>query len=246
MSRCLLVLALIVACLPVVPVAAQNPPNCDPAFLINSLSDFKSSKDTIQDLQILGRLDDEIQDQLKNCQSLLTTQTPQPEPSSTTTPSLIGPVAAPFGSRNNAVPLGHTIEITYAPSTGYGTLEITVVEVYSPADSEIYKANQFNDSPAIGQHYLIAEVHVSYVGGDPNKDVSVSYGDFTSLSDNQILPTPTLVWPSNAPKLDLHLLPNSTGRGFVIGKYFLNDKDPMLVLGRTDTFPGWYFNVTNQ
>lgn len=62
------------------------------------------------------------------------------------------------GTRENPLPVGSTAKI--------GSWEVTLVSVNLDADAAVKKANEFNEAPADGNKYVMANVTAKYVGED--------------------------------------------------------------------------------
>lgn len=89
-----------------------------------------------------------------------TTGAPATAPAPTTTaagaaPSTVAPAAAPYGSRASPVPLGRPADI------GDGW-RLRVDGVTPQADDAVAAANQFNDPPPPGRHFVLVRVTLTY------------------------------------------------------------------------------------
>lgn len=76
---------------------------------------------------------------------------PSDEPSPT-------PEEAAPGTRTNPLPLNTTARI--------GDWEVTILSVTKDANEQVMAENQFNDPPAEGRQFVMAEVEATYVGED--------------------------------------------------------------------------------
>lgn len=93
--------------------------------------------------------------------------------------------------------------------------EISVLEIIrgDEAWSKIQEANQFNDPPAEGMEYILAKVHVRYIGTEDNS-MQIDGSFFKSTGSASVLYDVPLVVEPN-PMLDAILYPGGEFEGWV-------------------------------
>lgn len=86
----------------------------------------------------------------------------------TTAPSEVSATTGAVGTRSNPVPLGQPAEV----GAGWTVL---VNSVDLDANDEVAAANQFNEPPAEGKVYVLANVTITYNGSEPSDAAGVTF-----------------------------------------------------------------------
>lgn len=111
-----------------------------------------------------------------------------PDEEAATEPAEQGAPSVEEGTRDNPLTLGTTVES--------GDWEVTVNSVELDATDTIMSENTFNDAPAEGNVYIMAEVAATYIGSNPEGEtpyVSVEYvssGGNSFASHDSMVVTP--------------------------------------------------------
>ncbi|QDQ97494.1 DUF4352 domain-containing protein [Tomitella fengzijianii] len=82
------------------------------------------------------------------------------------------------GTRGNPYPIGSTITD--------GDWQVTVNSVTLNADDAVTAENPFNDAPAAGSQYLLADVTVTYTGSDPQGKMPFTSIDYVTADGNTV------------------------------------------------------------
>ena len=144
---------------------------------------------------------------------------PTQEPTATETPSI--------GTRSNPVPIGQPIDLIYQ---GIANFQITVFEVIrgQAAWDRVYQANMFNEPPLDGQEYIVAKVSVNFqTSTQPDYELLIDSFSFGSVSNNQVLNSPSVVNPE--PELNVKLFAGGQGEGYITVSVYSDDPSPLIV-----------------
>ncbi len=158
----------------------------------------------------------------------------------------IGPeqtVISGNGSRSNPIPLGQPTDLIYQSTANF---QITVLDVNrgQSAWNKVYQANQFNDPPAAGMDYIVAKIAVNYqTSSQQDFELLVSSWSFKSVSNNQVLETPSIVDPD--PELNANLFPGGQSEGYIVVSAYIDDPTPLIVYEDWTSFDSkpFYFAI---
>ncbi len=110
-----------------------------------------------------------------------------------------------IGTRSNPVPLGQPLDLIYHDIANF---QITVLEVVHEQEAwnMISQANMFNEQPAEGMEYILAEIGITYqISTQQDYTLSIDSLHFDRVSNNQVLNSPSVVEPE--PELNVKLFP---------------------------------------
>ncbi len=169
-----------------------------------------------------------------------TTDMPTPKPPEDTIPT-----AVTIGTRTNPVPLGQSLDLIYQNTANF---QLKILEVHrgQEAWNMISQANMFNDAPPDGMEYILAKVSVIYLTSkQQDYTLSIDSFYFRSVSNNQILDTPSVVEPE--PELNVNLFPGGNGEGYITVLAYTDDPAPLIVYEDWVSFDStpFYFSIGN-
>jgi hypothetical protein len=171
-------------------------------------------------------------------------------PTRTATRSILPTSTPVMGSISYPVPFGVTATISSFGWQDYD-FEISVNQIIRGAEAWnlIYRANMFNDEPLEGMEYILIEVSVKNTSSSVTLELN-SF-DFETVSNAQIFDS----WYYNVcclgdvgkTELDITLLPTGSATGWLALPVFIDDLNPMLIMGRDDDAGGGiYFSLTSN
>lgn len=142
-----------------------------------------------------------------------------------------------IGTRSNPVPLGQPLGLVYQDIANF---QITILEVVRGQDAwnMISQANMFNEQPSEGMEYILAKVGIIYqTSTQQDYTLSIDSFYFDSVSNNQVLDSPSIVEPE--PELNVKLFPGGYGEGYITVLTYVDDPAPLII------FEDWIsFNST--
>jgi len=147
------------------------------------------------------------------------------------------------GTRENPVPLGQPMDLTYQ---GTANFQIIIQEVIRGQNAWIMvnQANIYNESPPEGMEYVLAKIGVNYqTSSDPDFELAIDSFSFKSVSNNQIFDTPSIVEPE--PELSVRLFPGGYGEGYITVSVYVNDPAPIIAFEQWLSFDSkpYYFAI---
>ncbi|MGV8026169.1 MAG: hypothetical protein AB2L18_06405 [Anaerolineaceae bacterium] len=138
------------------------------------------------------------------------------------------PTGSPeVGTRSNPVPLGQPLGLVYQNIANF---QITILEVMRGQDAwnMISQANMFNEQPSEGMEYILAKVGITHqTSTQQDYTLSIDSFYFKSVSNNQILDSPSIVEPE--PELNANLFPGGYGEGYITVLTYADDPAPLIV-----------------
>jgi hypothetical protein len=197
--------------------------NCDTASLISRARSIKSTGSVEKDMAELLDLAKAIQSTAGSCR--------------VSSPRLYAEYST--GTRRNPIPVGYFF--TFVAGEITFSLGITQAFRGKEAYQRVMSGNALNNGPESGKEYLLLYVEVDYLEGPEDDLLKTDRGDFTPISNGQVLPA---YQPGIAPTphLDMSLFPGATGKGWVLKHVFPDDPNPLVVVGNTpNSADGFYF-----
>jgi hypothetical protein len=162
------------------------------------------------------------------CPTLL--PSPTPKPTST------------IANRAQPVPFGEPFDLIKG---GDKVFSLTVTQAYRGEDAweRIFEINQFNDPPLEGMEYVLLYVEVDYQEGPAGESLQLDEWDFRIFSQNHIFKPEAIVGPE--PEFGVELFPPAKGGGWMTWAVFVEDENPLLVIGmESDGSGGFFFSAT--
>jgi hypothetical protein len=152
---------------------------------------------------------------------------PTPKPTATSVPVIVP------GSRQKPHPLGFPVALTYNDSIDF-KIHFSSVLRGDEAFQKILSFNSANDPPPDGMEYVLVTATVNYYGSDQGI-LELDKRDFRVVTNGQAFDSSDFFVCCLVPEFELELFAGGVGLGLMAWPVYINDPNPMLVLGELES-----------